>query len=44
MGLGFLVVGAVALFVPPLGNWMLAAGFGGLHIVFGAWIARRYGG
>jgi hypothetical protein len=44
MGLGFLVVGAVALFVPPLGNWMLAAGFGGLHILFGAWIARRYGG
>jgi hypothetical protein len=44
MGLSFLVFGTVALFVPALGNWMLAAGFGGLHIIFGIWIARRYGG
>lgn len=44
MGLGFLVLGTVALLSPALGNWLLAAGFGGLHILFGFWIARRYGG
>ncbi len=45
MGLCFMAEGAVALFCPlPWGNSFLAAGFGGLHILFGAIIARRYGG
>jgi hypothetical protein len=45
MGLCFMVVGTMALFCPPSwGNDFLAIGFGGLHIVFGAVIARVYGG
>jgi len=36
---------AGGLFAPAaFGNWLMAAGFGGLHIIFGAIIARRYGG
>ena len=45
MGIGFVGTGIAALFTPATwGNAWLAAGFGGLHIVFGAIIARRYGG
>jgi len=44
MGVCFMVAGAVSLFLPLQGNWAMAAAFGGLHIVFGWWIARRYGG
>lgn len=45
MGLCFIVLGAVALFSPASwGDALLAIGFGGFHIVFGAVIARKYGG
>jgi hypothetical protein len=37
--------GVAALLLPAsAANWMMLAGFGGLHIVFGFYIARRYGG
>lgn len=45
MGICFMALGAVGVFAPAtFGNWLMAAGFGGLHIIFGAIIARRYGG
>jgi hypothetical protein len=45
MGLCFMFLGAGALFCPPAwGNAFMAVGFGGLHIIFGIHIARRYGG
>jgi hypothetical protein len=45
MGLCFMLCGAAALFSPPAwANAYMAAGFGGLHILFGFVIARRHGG
>ena len=45
MGLGFMALGAVALLAPAAwGDAFLAAGFGGLNLLFGLFIARRHGG
>jgi hypothetical protein len=45
MGVCFMVLGALALLlVPDAGNTVMALGFGGFHLVFGAIIARGHGG
>lgn len=45
MGAAFMTVGAIALITPPTWNTLLMiGGFGGLHVVFGLWIAWRHGG
>ncbi|HVH86576.1 MAG TPA: hypothetical protein VM912_07610 [Terriglobales bacterium] len=45
MGICFAIFGTIALGVPASwANGMMAAGFGGLHILFGLLIARRHGG
>jgi hypothetical protein len=44
-GFGFMALGTLALTLPP--TWstaLLAAGFGGLHLVLGTIILRRHGG
>jgi len=45
MGMCFMLAGVTAMFCPPdWANAVMAVGFGGLHIIFGTIIARRYGG
>ena len=45
MGLCLMLLGAAALFAPPLwGDAFMAAGFGVVQIGFGWWIARHFGG
>jgi hypothetical protein len=45
MGVVLMALGAAALAAPPVwGVPFMAAGFGATHIVFGAIIARGYGG
>jgi len=45
MGICFMAAGALALFAPAAwGNLLLAAGFGGIHMVFGILITVKYGG
>lgn len=45
LGLAFMLLGSVALLLPfSWATLSMALGFGGLHLSFGLWIARRYGG
>jgi hypothetical protein len=45
MGIAFMVLGVLGLILAPgYGNLLTATGFGGLHVVFGVAIARKYGG
>jgi hypothetical protein len=44
MGAAFIVLGAIGLLGPISGDLLLGLGLGGLHILFGALVWRRYGG
>jgi hypothetical protein len=44
-GLAFIAIGVLAVLTSPdLGDVWMAVGFGGLHLLMGAWIMRRHGG
>lgn len=44
-GVLLIATGAAALFLPPATHpWLLGAGFGVLHLIFGFFIARHHGG
>jgi hypothetical protein len=45
MGLSFLLLGTLAFALPSAhGDQLMALGFGGLHLVFGAVVVKRHGG
>ena len=44
MGWCFVVLSAIAAVLPGYGNLLMGIGFGGLHMVFGLIIGRKYGG
>ena len=45
IGASFMALGTAALLLPAgWGNWLLIAGFGGLHLAFGIIVGRQHGG
>ena len=45
IGMAFMAFGTAALLLPPAwGDWLLIAGFGGLHLAFGVIVGWRHGG
>jgi hypothetical protein len=45
IGTTFMVLGAAGLLLPPAwSDWLLIAGFGGLHTAFGVIVGRKHGG
>lgn len=45
IGWVFIGLGLLSVFLPTAyGNWLMAIGFGGLQVVFGLVVAKRYGG